>query len=292
MTLFQGPGRSAVYGDTHMVATSHPASSAAAYSILEKGGNAVDAALAASAILCIAEPHMTGIGGDCFVLYAPAGENVVALNGSGRAPSGASAAMLRGQGESEIALNSPHAVTIPGAVDAWCQLHQDYGSMPLDQLFQPAIQLAEEGCIVAPRVAYDWLKFRQTLADSPSMWKLFLKDGSPYRTGDRFSNPALGRTLRRIAVEGRKGFYKGEVAEEIVGLLNDLGGVHTMDDFAGQTSSYVDPISSDYKNHQVSECPPNGQGVIALMILNILGQIDGGESEADHVHILDHAPWL
>lgn len=292
MTPFQHPGRSAVYGDTHMAATSHPLASATAYSILEAGGNAVDAALAASAVLSVAEPHMTGIGGDCFVLYAPAAGGVVALNGSGRAAKGASAALLRDQGISEIADESAAAMTVPGAVDAWCRLHGDYATMPFDQLLAPAIDMAENGCIITPRVAYDWQGCHQKLADSASARDVYLKDGAPFKVGDRFANPTLGRTLRRIAKEGRSAFYEGEVAEEIVGFLNGLGGSHTLDDFAGQTSDYVDPISTTYKSHEIFECPPNGQGIIALMILNILEQFKGDYSEADQVHLLAEATKL
>jgi gamma-glutamyltranspeptidase / glutathione hydrolase len=289
MSPFQNPGRSAVYGDTHMAATSHPAASAAAYSILEAGGNAVDAALAASAVLCVVEPHMTGIGGDCFVLYAPDSGGVVGLNGSGRAPSGASAAKLREQGLSQIADASPEAVTVPGAVDAWCRLHEDYGSLPLDQLFAPAIRLAEKGCIIAPRVAYDWQTHAQKLSDSASACGVFLNDGLPFIAGDRFENPALGATFRKIAGHGRSGFYEGEVAEDIVNFLQSIGGSHSLEDFANQTSDYVDPISTSYHYHDIFECPPNGQGVIALLILNILEQFGGDYDEADHVHLLAEA---
>ena len=292
MTPFQNPGRSAVYGDTHMAATSHPASSAVTYLILEGGGNAVDAAIAASAVLCVAEPHMTGVGGDCFVLYAPAGEPIVALNGSGRAPGGVDAGRLRDSGFSQITEDSPYAVTIPGAVDAWCRLHSDFGSMPLEQLLAPAISLAEHGCVVAPRVAFDWQTHRDKLANSASMRNHFLKNGSPYTVGDCFLNPALGMTLRRIAAEGRDGFYSGEVAENLVDYLNGIDGVHTLDDFAGQICEYVDPISTDFQGHDIFECPPNGQGVIALLILNILDQFRGNYSEADNVHLLAEATKL
>jgi gamma-glutamyltranspeptidase/glutathione hydrolase len=275
-----------------MAATSHPMASATAYSILEAGGNAVDAALAASAVLSVAEPHMTGIGGDCFVLYAPASGGVVALNGSGRAAKGVSAALLRDQGISEISDDSAAAMPVPGAVDAWCRLHGDYATMPLDQLLAPAIALAENGCIITPRVAYDWQGCHQKLADSASAQGVYLKGGAAFKVGDRFANPALGKTLRRIASEGRSAFYEGQVAEEIVGFLNSLGGSHTLDDFAGQTSDYVSPISTTYKSHEIFECPPNGQGIIALMILNILEQFEGDYSEADHVHLLAEATKL
>ncbi len=289
MSLYQYSGRSPVHGDTHMAATSHPASSDVAISILEAGGNAVDAAIAANAVLCVAEPHMTGIGGDCFVLYAPADGGVVALNGSGRAPGAADAVKLRELGHKNIAPESVHSVTVPGAVDAWCQLHADYGSLPLEQLFDPAIKLAENGCLITPRVGYDWQHYLEKLRQSESAREVFLNNGSPYQVGERFHNPALGKTFRRIAADGRKGFYEGEIADSIVEFLNSVGGVHCQDDFARQKCNYVDPISTTYESHEIFECPPNGQGVIALLILNILEQFDGDFDEADRVHLLAEA---
>lgn len=289
---FQHPGRSCVYGETHMVATSHPVASLTAYDILEHGGNAVDAALAANAVLCVAEPHMTGLGGDCFVLYAPKGKDVLALNGSGRAPTGVDAAYLRAEGITKIVDNSPYAVTVPGTVDAWCRLHADHGSLPMDQLLAPAITLAEEGCLIAPRVAHDWQTHFEKLSNSPSCRRTFLNAGQPYRAGDRFANPALARTLRRIAEEGHEAFYQGEVAENLVEYLKGAGGVHTLDDFASQTCNYVAPLSTAFQNHDVFECPPNGQGIIALMILNILEHITGDLDEADYVHVLAEATKL
>jgi len=292
MTLLQNSGRSPVRGDTHMAATSHPEGSHTANAILEAGGNAVDAAIAASAVLCVAEPHMTGIGGDCFVLYAPEGGGLVALNGSGRAPDSVDAAALREQGLDEIATDSPLAVTVPGAVDAWCRLHEDYATMPLDQLLAPAIALAEKGCVITPRVAYDWQIHSGKLSDSSSACDFFLRDGSPYLVGDRFRNPALASTLRRIALEGRNGFYEGDMAQSMVLFLESVGGVHTTDDFSRQSSNFVDPISTTYKSNQIFECPPNGQGIIALLILNILERFEGEYSEADHAHLLAEATKL
>lgn len=289
---FQSPERPVVIGETHMVATSHPEASTVALDILEEGGNAVDAAIAASAVLCVAEPHMTGIGGDCFVLYAPAGKDIVALNGSGRAPAHVDAARLREQGLEKIEDDSPYAVTIPGAVDAWCTLHQDFGSLPFEQLLAPAIELAEQFCIVTPRVAFDWNTHFEKLKNSLSCCEAFLNDGAPFIANQRFNNPALARTLRKIASEGRTAFYEGEVADSLVKYLNSIGGVHTQDDFARQYCDYVKPISTTYQGYDIFECPPNGQGIIALMILNILQQFPGDYSEVDHVHLLAEATKL
>ena len=294
MRDFQVPGRSAAYGEKHMVATSHPVASAIAINVLNEGGNAVDAALAASAALCVTEPHMTGIGGDCFVMYAPAGKGPVALNGSGFASAASDPELLLAQGISEVPGDSPHAVTIPGAVDAWCRLHDDYGSIPLDRILAPAIDLADNGCIVSPRVAFDWASHATRLAASPSARDYFLPGGTPLDIGDRYANPALARTLQLIAKHGRRGFYEGAVADNIVRFLRDLGGVHSVEDFAAQKSIYVDPICSSYQGHDIHECPPNGQGVIALLIMKILERFEhtDGLSEVDRIHLLAEATKL
>jgi len=294
MRNFQIPGRSAVYGEKHMVATSHPVASAIALAVLDDGGNAVDAALAASAALCVAEPHMTGIGGDCFVMYAPAGGIPVALNGSGCAPAASDPDRLLADGLLEIPGNGPHAVTIPGAVDAWCTLHDDYGSLPLDRLFSPAIDLARNGCIITPRVAYDWANQAARLTESPSARAFFLPTGTPPQVGDRFANPALAKTFKLIADHGRRGFYEGPVAEHLTTFLQGQGGVHAVADFANHASIYMDPIKTAYHDHDIYECPPNGQGVIALLIINILQRLGSpsGMTEADRVHLLAEATKL
>jgi gamma-glutamyltranspeptidase/glutathione hydrolase len=276
MTDFFSSGRRPILSGEAMIATSHPLATAAGLGVLQDGGNAVDAALAAVAVQSVVEPHMTGIGGDCFALYAPAGGAVVALNGSGRAPAASSAAALRDAGMTGIPHESPHAVTVPGAISAWTRLHGDYGRTPLDRLFRPAIHYAEHGYLVAPRVAYDWAVARATLARHPGTAATFLKDGNPPAAGARHSQPLLGQRLREIARDGAKAFYEGATAARLVRYLRSLGGVHTEEDFAAgiATADYVAPISSLYRGHEILECPPNGQGVVALMILGILEGFD------------------
>jgi gamma-glutamyltranspeptidase/glutathione hydrolase len=274
-----------------MAATSHPQSTLAAVDILRRGGNAMDAAVAAVATQCVVEPHMTGIGGDCFAIYCPKGGAPVALNGSGRAPAAADPEAITATGGGTIAWNSPFAVTVPGAVDAWCRLIADHGTMPLDEVLAPAIEAAEQGFAVTPKVARVWAAFIETLRADPNAAAHYLAGGAP-AVGERRAQPALGRTLRRIAAEGRAAFYEGAVAEELVGILQARGGTHAADDFAAQRSDYRPPITTPYQGYDVIECAPNGQGIVALLILKILAGFDlasARHSEADRIHLLAEA---
>lgn len=288
---FLKPGRSLAVAENGMAATSHPAATLAALDILRAGGNAIDAAIAAVALQGVVDPHMTGIGGDCFVLYSQPGKPLVALNGSGRAPAGISLDWLLGQGITALPDYSPHVVTIPGAVDAWCRLSADYGRKSIDEVLQPAIEAAENGYVIHPRVAHDWKRFAERVGRYAAA-PLYLPGGEPPKIGSRISLPALGRTLKRIGREGRDAFYSGAVAEEIVATLRGLGGLHAIEDFAAQTSNYVEPISANYRGHTLHECPPNGQGLTALIIARILEGFDlKGESlsEADRIHLFAEA---
>lgn len=284
------PGRSPAIAEHGMAATSHPAATLAALDTLRAGGNAVDAALAAVALQGVVDPHMTGIGGDCFALYAPAGRPVVALNGSGRAPGGASLDWFLDRGLRAIPENSPHAVTVPGAVDAWCRLSADHGRLGLDAVMQPAIRAAEDGFVVTPRAALDWQRYAGRL--EPAGAAAYLPGGTAPVMGARLRHPALGATLRAVAARGRDAFYAGAVAEEVVAVLSGLGGHHTLADFAGQAADYAAPIAADYRGFTLLECPPNGQGVAALMIARILQGFDLADTaltEADRIHLLAEA---
>ena len=278
------PGRSVAVGDRGMAATSHPLATVAAVDTLRAGGNAVDAALAAVAVQCVADPLMTGVGGDCFCLYAPATGPVRGLNGSGRAPAGADAAALRNAGLRAIPADSPHAVTVPGAVDAWCQLADAFGSMALADVLRPAILAAQDGFIVTPRVAYDWKRSKARIAAHGTA--IYLPGGDTPAVGDRLRHPALGATLGRIAAEGRSAVYEGPVASELTSLLRSLGGQHTEADFAAHRSEWVTPVSARCWGYDLHECPPNGQGVIAILIARILERLGTGSmSEADRLHV-------
>ena len=273
MRDFQAPGRSAVYANNGICATSHPLAAKVAIETLEAGGNAVDAAIAGAVLLGICEPQMTGIGGDCFVLLKPAGtENILALNGSGRAPSASSAAEMRARGLNAIPLRGVEPVTVPGAVDAFCRLSDDWGKLGLDRCLAPAIRYAEEGVPVAPRVAYDWAEDAKDLIGDAR--KFYLLDGQVPRAGQIFRAPGQAEVLRRIAAQGRAGFYEGEVAEDMVSSLQALGGKHTLADFAATSATYTDPISGPYKGIELVEHPPNGQGATAILMLNILSHFD------------------
>lgn len=289
---FMQPGRSLAVGDRGMAATSHPAATLAAVDILRAGGNAIDAAIAAVALQGVIDPHMTGIGGDCFALYAPANAAPIAINGSGRAPVRADLGWYLAHGMDSIADDSAHAVTVPGAVDAWCRLAADHGSQGLDQILAPAIRAAEEGFVVTPRAALDWSRYAPRIEKHGAGCAVYLPGGQAPVTGDRLSHPALAATLRRIARDGRSAFYQGAVAEEIVALLSGLGGLMGLDDLAGASADYVEPISARYRGHDLLECPPNGQGVAALIIARILEGFDLQDrklSEADRIHLLAEA---
>ena len=272
------PGRSPVHATSGMAATSNPLSSMTAVRVLQEGGNAMDAAIAACAVQCVVEPQSTGIGGDCFCLYAPGGsDEVVAFNGSGRAPAAIDVAWFEERGIDSIERHTPHAVTVPGAIDAWTQLLRDHGSWEMTRVLAPAIAYARDGYPIHQRVAHDMAASAPALAMDAAAAALFLPDGRPLSYGDRHSQPALATTLERIGAEGRDGFYSGPVADELVALLRERGGVHTLEDFANARGDYVTPIRTRYRDHEVVECPPNGQGVIALMLLNVLGGYPPGE---------------
>jgi gamma-glutamyltranspeptidase/glutathione hydrolase len=292
---FELPGRSTAYGQHGMAATSHPQSTLAALDVLRSGGNAVDAAIAAVAVQCVVEPHMTGIGGDCFVLYAPASGGVVALNGSGRAPSALTLERLLGTGATSIGAGSPHAVTVPGAIAGWQLLLDSHGTRGLDELLRPAIRCAEEGFAVTPRVAMDWRESQSALAGCVGGRDYYLPGGRAPEEGRVMRFPALARTLRRIAEGGARAFYEGETASRMVAALQGFGGVHTEADFAAAAAEFVDPIHTAYRDAVVYECPPNGQGIVVLLMLNILERFDlkaMGQDTAARLHVLAEAARL
>lgn len=270
---FQTPGRSLVHAVNGMAATSHPLATRTAVRILEDGGNAVDAAIAAAVLLGICEPQMCGIGGDCFVLLKPAGgERLVALNGSGRAPAALSAAGLRDAGHAVVPPRSAAAVTVPGAVDAFVRLSADWGRLGLAASLAPAITYAEAGVPVAPRVAADWANAADLLSGDAR--RFFLDAGAPLAAGAIFRAPSQADVLRRVARDGRAAFYEGEVVEDMVASLRALGGCHTLDDFAATHCAYVAPIAGPYRGHELVELPPNGAGATALLLAAILERFD------------------
>ena len=294
MRDFHFPGRSGVLASNGMCATSHPLAAQAAIGILKQGGNAMDAAIAGAVLLGFCEPQSTGIGGDCFVLWSDAGSDEInALNGSGRAPAAADPAQLRANGHKTIPLGCADAVTIPGAIDAFCHLSETVGRLGLDQLLAPAIHYAEEGVPVSPRVAFDWTNAAGTLQGHGR--KAFLINGHPPQTGQIFRAPGQAEVLRRIARDGRNAFYTGEVADDLIAALAEMGGVHTCDDFAATACMPSTPVSGTYKGVELVEHPPNGQGATAILMLNILSHFDLAAMDplgATRVHIEAEAAKL
>ncbi|MDF2234582.1 gamma-glutamyltransferase family protein [Albimonas sp. CAU 1670] len=255
-----------------MAATSHPIATKTAVQILDAGGNAVDAAIAAAIVCGIGEPAMTGIGGDMFALIHKEGEEIIGLNASGRAPAGLSAADLRAQGLSGMPDKDPRCVTVPGAIDGFCRLAADHGRLGLDEVLAPAIRYAEEGIPAAPRVAFDWRNSSDRLTGAARTH--YLENDGPLAAGRLFRAPGQAEVLRRVAKQGRAGFYEGEVAEDMVASLRAMGGSHTLEDFAATACDYVDPIAGEYRGTELVELPPNGHGATAILLAKILTHFD------------------
>ncbi len=268
--------RSAVYGKGGMVAASQPLAVAAGIEILRSGGNAADAAVGVAAALNVTEPTSTGLGGDCFTLYFAAAERkVYALNGSGRAPAALSIERLQKEG---MGKNLPpyhaYTVTVPGACAGWCDLIERFGSRPLLQILSPAIRLAEEGFPVAPITAHFWKRAATgQLAKALNGSELMIGGRGPL-AGEVFRNPGLAKTLKAIAAGGKQAFYQGTIAQAVVAVIQQAGGCMQLSDMAVHESTWEQPISILYRGKRIWECPPNGQGLVALIALNILAGYD------------------
>lgn len=291
----KGGGRSVVRAVNGMVATSQPLASAAGLRILQQGGNAIDAAIAAAAVLCVVEPMMVSPGGDLFALLWDAKKKELrALNASGRAPKTLSLDELKKRGVTKKPDFGIHTVTVPGAVDGWATLLKSHGTMTLAQVLQPAIEYAERGFPVTEVIGADWrsgLKHQGNVDFAAT----FLPNGKAPEVGEVFTNKNLARSLKLIAKEGRDAMYKGELAQKIVKFAQAQGGLHTMQDFAGHTSNWVTPITTNYRGYQVYELPPNNQGLAALQMLNILEGYDVkslGHNTAEYLHLLVEAKKL
>lgn len=286
---FHFPGRSQVIASEGMAATSHPLATLAALDVLRAGGTAADAAVAAVAVLCVIEPHMTGIGGDCFCLVADPDKPVWGYNGCGRAGAAASTEALLAKGMRSIEATSPHAVNVPGAIEAWGEILKAHGSWPLDRILAPAIRYAEHGFPVAPRVAADWQGLVGKLGNSEGATRHYLIDGRAPAEGDVIKLPALAATLKAIAKGGPRAFYEGPIAEDMVATLRAKGSVLTVEDFARHRGEAPTPISTNYRGTDLVEIPPNTQGLTALVMLNILENFDMASLEAlgpDRFHLM------
>jgi gamma-glutamyltranspeptidase / glutathione hydrolase len=271
-----------------MAATSHATATLAAVEALRDGGNAIDAAVTACAVQCVVEAGSTGVGGDCFALLSRGGSaDVVAYNGSGRTPMAAAPEWYDRHGITTIDRHSPHAVTVPGAVEAWSRLIKDHGRRPLAAALEPAIALARDGYAISPRIAHDIGKQRDLLRRDPTARRTFLSDGEAPSVGAVQRQPELAQALEAIGCEGPDAFYCGSIAKDMVAYLRSLGGLHTADDFAQAKGEYVTPITAEFRGRTIYECPPNGQGVIALMILNILTRfkVRPDPLDVDNLHV-------
>ena len=277
-----------------MVASSQPLGTAAGLEVLSLGGNAADAAVATAAALNITEPTSTGLGGDMFALfYAAATGQVTALNGSGRAPASLTLDLLRengfGAGAQEAPLPPfhPFTITVPGACAGWCDLIERHGTLSLSTVLAPAIRLAEAGFPVAPLTSHFWQQAgERQLKESLNGGELTIGGRAP-NPGELFLNPGLARTLKKIAVGGKKAYYEGEIAEAIASTVQQAGGCLTVDDLASHVSTWDEPISTSYGGLRLWECPPNGQGITALLALNILLGFDlpSDSLSADRLHL-------
>jgi gamma-glutamyltranspeptidase/glutathione hydrolase len=268
-------GRSVVRAPQGMVASSQPLASQAGLEVLKRGGNAVDAAIAMAAVLNVTEPMMTGIGGDMFALvYWSKTDRIEGLNASGRSPRALTREYFANRGITEMPVDGHETVTVPGAFDGWVTLLERYGTMPLADLLEPAIAYADNGFPVMEKVADDWAPEVGRLLRSPAAADTYLIDGRAARPGEVFHQKKLAQTFRTLAGGGRDAFYRGPIGRAIVDYCQRNGGFLTMEDLAAHQSEWVEPISTSYRGYTVFEIPPNGQGLTALLTLNILEGID------------------
>jgi gamma-glutamyltranspeptidase/glutathione hydrolase len=288
--------RSVVHARHGMVAAAHPLAVQIGVDVLQKGGSAVDAAIAVNAALGFLEPVSCGIGGDLFALvWDVRTGRLHGLNASGRAPRAARADKVPPDEDGTIPSRSPWAWTVPGAVDGWFELHGKFGRLPLADVLGPAIAAAREGEPVPQVIAGQWESGARILKDKPGFAATFLPAGRPPREGEIFRNPGLARAYEALVKGGRDAYYRGEIARAIVQMSQKTGGLFTLDDFAAHRSEWVEPLSTDYRGVRVFELPPNGQGITALMLLNILENFDlraMGRDSADFWHTMVEAKKL
>jgi gamma-glutamyltranspeptidase / glutathione hydrolase len=282
--FFFASRRSPVFARGGMAAASQPLAVDAGLAMLKMGGTAADAAVAMAAALAVLEPCSTGLGGDAFALfYDGSTKNVEALNGSGRSPAALNLDLVRKHGyEKELDPQHAFTITVPGSCAAWCDLLEKHGSLDRSVVLAPAIRFAREGFCVGPVTAELWARGEQTLLETSEGGRELLVDGHAPRAGDVITNPGLARTLGLIAQQGKEGFYQGEIAEKIAVTVQQYGGVMTADDLAAHTSDWVTAASTVYRGVRVFECPPNGQGLAALIGLNILSASDFAAGSEPH----------
>ena len=288
--------RSVVMGQNGIVVTSQPLAAEAGLRILLQGGNAVDAAVAVASTLNVVEPMMTGAGGDLFaIVYLAKTGELLGLNASGRAPNGATLDAYRAKGFTTMPQTGIFSVTVPGTVDGWDQLLKRAGTMTFREVLRPAVEYAEDGFPVSEVIQWNWDTSVGKLKADPDSARTWLVDGQAPRVGNIFKNPSLARTFRYLIEKGRDGFYQGEIARAIVAKSMALGGFFSLEDFANHSSTWVTPLHTNYRGYEVYELPPNGQGIAALEMLNILEGYDLkalGPNSATFWHLLIEAKKL
>ena len=285
--------RSVVLARNGIIATSQPLASAAGLAVLQQGGNAIDAAVTAAAVLSVVEPTMNGIGGDLFALvYDPKTKTVRALNASGRAPAAATVEEFKRRNLQSVPYRGELSVSVPGVVDGWHELLSKHGTITLERALQPAIRYARDGYAVSEIIAHQWRDQESTLVRDPAAAGTFLVDGKSPRTGDVFKNPKLAASLEQIAKGGRDAFYRGAIAKAIADDMQRRKGLLTAADLAAHKSDWTEPIATNYRGYDVLEFGPNTQGVVALEMLNILEGFDLkalGHNSAAYLHLLVEA---
>jgi len=288
--------RSEVIGQNGMVATSHPLATQIGLDILKQGGTAIDAAIAANIALGLMEPTGNGIGGDLFAIVWDANEKKLhGLNASGPAPKNISIDYFVKNGLNKIPSYGPLPVTVPGAVDGWVKLHEKFGKMDFQSLFEPTIEYAENGFPVTETIAYYLDRSKKRFENYPNFRDVWLKNGKMPAKGEIFKNPQLAKTLRIIADQGRAGFYEGHVATTMADFIQSQGGFLSYEDLSSFHSEWTPPVSSNYRGYDVWELPPNGQGIAALQILNILENYNikkMGLFSAEYIHLFTEAKKL
>ncbi|MGI2257945.1 gamma-glutamyltransferase [Shewanella sp. GXUN23E] len=288
--------RSEVYATQGMAATSQPLATQVALDILKQGGNAVDAAIAANAMLGLVEPTGAGIGGDLFaIVWSAKDKRLYGLNASGRSPKSLTLDMLTAMGLEYLPPYGPLSVSVPGTVDGWFELHDRFGKLPMTAILNPSIEYAEQGFPVSELIAYYLQKNAARLAQYPGFAQVFMPAGKTPATGELFRNPALASSYRKISKGGREAFYKGEIARTIAQYMQSQGGYLSYEDLASHTSEWVDPVAVNYRGYDLWELPPNGQGIAAQQILKTLEPFDlakMGQTSAEYVHLFVEAKKL
>lgn len=288
--------RSEVIARNGMAATSHPLATQAALDILKKGGTAVDAAIAADAVLGVVEPTGSGIGGDIFaIIWSAEKGKLYGLNGSGRSPRSLKLDYFREQGYEFIPSYGPLPVSVPGCVDGWFEMHDIFGKLPISNILQPAISYARDGFPVTEVIAYYLERNTAALKEFPNIKEVYMPGGKAPSKGEIFRNPLLANTLEKIVKGGRNEFYRGSIARDIDAFMKKNGGFLTYDDLSRHHSEWVEPVSTSYRGYDVWELPPNGQGIAALQMLNILegyNIAEMGFGSAEYIHVFTEAKKL